>query len=64
MTSTDEESDSQMLRCVECGQFYPARADADELVPAGTRRGGRCSRCGGNEFERVVLGSEYDRDHN
>jgi rRNA maturation endonuclease Nob1 len=55
------DSGSQMLRCVACSQLFPARND--ELIPAAANGGGRCSECGGDEFEQVVLNSDLrDRD--
>ena len=52
------DSDSQMIQCIECGQFFAAREDADELMPHSGGSGGRCSTCGGDEFERVILDSD------
>ena len=52
------DSDSQMIQCGECGQFFAAREDADELMPHSGERGGCCSSCGGDEFERVTLDSD------
>ena len=34
------DSDSQMLQCVECGQFFAAREDVDELLPLSGESGG------------------------
>jgi rRNA maturation endonuclease Nob1 len=60
-TNPVTDSDSQMLRCVACNQLFPARND--KLVPAAADGGGRCSECGGGEFEQVVLNPDpRDRD--
>ena len=59
-TDTGADSDSQMIQCVECGQFFAARDDTDELMPLSGQSGGRCSSCGGDEFERVTLDSDSD----
>jgi hypothetical protein len=58
-TTAEDSTDgleSQMLCCIECGQFFPTRDTTDgEVVPAGAARGGRCPTCDGDEFERVSL---------
>jgi hypothetical protein len=62
MTSDNENLDSQMIQCAECDEFYPARDDTDKLVPAGVKTGDRCTECGGDEFEPVVLDPDHKRD--
>lgn len=56
-TGADTDSDSQMLQCVECGQFFAARGDSDDLIPF-TGGNGDCSNCGSDEFQRVTLDSD------
>jgi|AntDeeMetagen134_2_1112570.scaffolds.fasta_scaffold06367_1 hypothetical protein len=57
-TESIEGSDSRLLRCADCGDFYPATITTDgELVPVGGTRGNRCTSCEGDEFEQVVLDS-------
>jgi predicted nucleic acid-binding Zn-ribbon protein len=62
---TDEDpnpaSESQLLRCVACGHVFAAQEQAEELVPASGEPGARCTGCGGDEFEQVVLDLGGDR---
>ncbi|HET7323720.1 MAG TPA: hypothetical protein VFJ06_05255 [Halococcus sp.] len=52
----EEENNSRLLRCIQCGTFYPARSPKmGKLVPSGGSAGGRCKNCGSDEFERVTL---------
>jgi hypothetical protein len=54
MTDSRGTEPDRILRCVECGTYLVGLStDTDELVPAG----GRCSECGGDEFEQVVFDS-------
>ena len=46
--------ESRLLRCSQCGAFYPARTTDGELVPSGGTTGGNCD-CGSDEFEQVTL---------
>ncbi|HET7322858.1 MAG TPA: hypothetical protein VFJ06_00825 [Halococcus sp.] len=51
MSSGEE---SRLLRCSQCGAFYPARSsEKRKLVPSG----GKCTNCGIAEFEQVILAS-------
>jgi rRNA maturation endonuclease Nob1 len=48
-----DSGESQLLRCVGCGNFFPAIEDnSDELKPVGAS-GNSCSSCGSDSFERV-----------
>jgi|GEM_PF-1259552 len=50
--------DSQVMRCVQCGELYPGSSTNDgHLVPDGAAAGGRCHECDGDEFERVTFSS-------
>lgn len=52
--STGEES--RVLRCIGCGDLYPAKPTNDgTLVPVGSAGGGQCHHCGSDEFEQVTL---------
>ena len=46
--------ESHLLRCVQCGAFFPARTTDDKLVPSGGTTGGTCY-CGSEEFEQVTI---------
>jgi predicted nucleic-acid-binding Zn-ribbon protein len=49
---------TRLLRCGQCGEFYPARSpEKEKLVPSGGSPGGTCKRCGSGEFERVTFAS-------
>jgi hypothetical protein len=49
-----QENERRMLRCVQCGDLYPAAATNDgNFVPIGGANGSRCHACGGDEFEQV-----------
>ncbi|HET7323422.1 MAG TPA: hypothetical protein VFJ06_03745 [Halococcus sp.] len=54
-SDSNADSDSHLLRCVECCQFTPAReTDDGELIPTATAARG-CPNCGGEEFEQVMF---------
>lgn len=49
-----DENEKGMLRCVQCGDLYPAAATNDgEFVPIGRADGSRCHACGSDEFEQM-----------
>jgi hypothetical protein len=49
-----ETTEKGMVRCVQCGDLYPAAATTNgELVPIGGADGSRCHACGGDEFEQM-----------
>ena len=48
--------ETRLLRCSQCGGFYPARPTKDDnLVPSGGSQGGKCKSCGSDQFEQVAL---------
>jgi hypothetical protein len=54
----DTDSESRLLRCADCGSFYPAQLTNDgELVPVGGAPENQCSVCGDSEFVQVTFDS-------